>query len=189
MVFQANPPAHSQGHSQGHLQGHLQGPARGALFIYSAPTALVPHIEWAIGNVLGAPVSLEWSAQPVSPGALRTESKWQGAVGSASKIASAMRGWHYVRFEITEEASAENDGARFQGTPELGIHHSIMGVHGDVYVNEDRIRASVKRALKNGTSLEEELEQILGTPWDEELEPFRYAGDQSSIRWLKTGSS
>lgn len=170
-------------------QNRSQAPARGALFVYSAPTALIPHIEWAIGNVLGAPVSLEWRAQPISPGTLRAESPWHGTEGSASKIASAMRGWHYVRFEITEEATSTNDGARFQGTPSLGIHHSIMGVHGDIYVNEDRIRGSAKRAVKNGTSIEEELEQVLGALWDEELEPFRYSGDQSSIRWLKTGSS
>lgn len=166
-----------------------QAPARGVLFIYSAPTALIAHIEWAIGNVLGLPVHLEWSTQLISPGTLRAESEWLGPEGSASKIASAMRGWHYVRFEITEDATSSSDGARFQGTPSLGIHHSIMGVHGDIYVNEDRIRSCAKRALKNGTSLEEELEQVLGTPWDEELEPFRYSGDQSSIRWLKTGSS
>ncbi|MSY27523.1 MAG: DUF3145 family protein, partial [Actinobacteria bacterium] len=30
---------------------------------------------------------------------------------------------------------------------------------------------------------------VLGALWDEELEPFRYSGDQLSIRWLKTGSS
>lgn len=166
-----------------------QAPARGVLFIHSAPTALTSHIEWAVGNVLGLPVRLEWSTQPISPGTLRAEYEWHGPEGSASKIASAMRGWHYVRFEITEAATGVNDGARFQGTPSLGIHHSIIGVHGDIHVNEDRIRSSARRAVKNGTSLEDELEQVLGTPWDEELEPFRYAGDQSSIRWLKTGSS
>ncbi|MEV1173844.1 DUF3145 family protein, partial [Nonomuraea sp. NPDC049784] len=24
----------------------------------------------------------------------------------------------------------------------------------------------------------------LGRPWDEELEPFRYAGDGAPVRWL-----
>ncbi|WP_345146903.1 DUF3145 family protein, partial [Nonomuraea rubra] len=31
---------------------------------------------------------------------------------------------------------------------------------------------------------EEELDKMLGKPWDEELEPFRYAGDGAPVRWL-----
>ncbi|MHB1008995.1 MAG: DUF3145 family protein, partial [Propionibacteriaceae bacterium] len=26
--------------------------------------------------------------------------------------------------------------------------------------------------------------ELLGAPWDDELEPFRYAGDGAPVRWL-----
>jgi hypothetical protein len=36
-----------------------------------------------------------------------------------------------------------------------------------------------------GTSvLEKELAKLLGTAWDNELEPFRRAGDGAPVRWL-----
>ena len=28
------------------------------------------------------------------------------------------------------------------------------------------------------------LDELLGRPWDDELEPFRYAGDGAPVRWL-----
>ncbi len=35
-----------------------------------------------------------------------------------------------------------------------------------------------------GGSLEAELSLLLGEPWDDELEPFRRAGDGAPVRWL-----
>ena len=40
------------------------------------------------------------------------------------------------------------------------------------------------RAVMAGPALEQELERLLGTPWDNELEPFRRAGDGAPVRWL-----
>ena len=34
----------------------------GVLFVHSAPKALAPHVEWALGTALGSPVTLEWTA-------------------------------------------------------------------------------------------------------------------------------
>lgn len=34
------------------------------------------------------------------------------------------------------------------------------------------------------TDLEAELAKLLGKPWDDELEPFRYAGEGAPVRWL-----
>jgi len=31
---------------------------------------------------------------------------------------------------------------------------------------------------------EEMFAELLGTDWDAELEPFRYAGDGAPVRWL-----
>ena len=37
--------------------------------------------------------------------------------------------------------------------------------------------------------LTEEVERLLGRPWDDELEPFRYAGDGNFVRWLNNNIS
>jgi hypothetical protein len=32
--------------------------------------------------------------------------------------------------------------------------------------------------------LESEISRLLGKPWDDELEPFRHAGEGAPVRWL-----
>jgi len=157
---------------------------RGTLFIHSTPAALCPHLEWAIGEVLGEQVTFAWRAQSALAGAFRSDLDWQAPAGTAARMASALRGWHYVRFEVVEAPSQDCDGARYQCTPNLGIHHSIIGTNGDVHVNEDRLRAALDRSLRNGTSISDEIDAILGTAWDRELEIFRAAAEDSALRWM-----
>jgi hypothetical protein len=157
---------------------------RGVLYIHSAPRALCPHIEWAVAGVLGARVTLDWIRQPAAPGTWRAELSWQGEQGTASKLASALRGWHLLRFEVTEEPVSGFEGARYSSTPELGIFYAMTGVHGDVLIPEDRLRSVLAKARQGEVDLEAELEQLLGKPWDDELEPFRYAGEGAPVRWL-----
>jgi hypothetical protein len=52
--------------------------ARGVVYIHSAPRALCPHLEWAVGRALGRAVNFEWSEQPVLDGARRAEFYWEG---------------------------------------------------------------------------------------------------------------
>ena len=157
---------------------------RGVLFVHSAPRALCPHIEWAAGGVVGIRLSLEWIDQPASPGTLRTEFSWQGAQGTGARLASALRGWAHLRYEVTEEPSPGVDGGRWSHTPELGIFHAVTDVHGNVVVPEDRIRAALEAGREDPQGMAAELDLALGRAWDEELEPFRYAGDGAPVRWL-----
>jgi hypothetical protein len=158
---------------------------RGVVYVHATPTALCPHIEWAVGRVLGVQVSLEWTGQPAAPGTVRAELSWQGEPGAAASIASALRDWRLIRFEVTEEPSAGAEGERYSWTPDLGLFSATIGVHGDILVREDRLRSALARASSDpGVSVEEELAGLLGAPWDEELEPFRYAGDGAPVRWL-----
>src|SRR3954462_7503308 len=76
---------------------------RGVLYVHSASSALCPHIEWAVGGVLGVSVNFSWTPQPAQGGSYRAEYSWAGEVGSAAAVASALRGWNHLRFEITEE--------------------------------------------------------------------------------------
>jgi Protein of unknown function (DUF3145) len=158
--------------------------ARGVVFVHSALTAVCPHVEWAIAGILGSRVSLRWAAQPAAPGLLRAEMTWQGEPGTASRIASALRGWQLLRFEVTEEPSAGCDGVRFSCTPSLGIFAAVIGVHGDLLVPENRLRAALAAVGAGRAELAEELHRLLGKPWDDELEPFRRAGAGAPVRWL-----
>lgn len=157
---------------------------RGVLYVHSAPSALCPHVEWAVAGVLGAPVNLDWTPQPAQGGTYRAELSWVGAVGSAAQVVSALRGWEQLRFEITEEASAGTEGSRFSSTPDLGIFHAVTGVHGDILIPEDRLKAAVLKAALGDVDLESEIDRLLGRPWDDELETFRHAGDGAPVRWL-----
>jgi hypothetical protein len=157
---------------------------RGVVFVHSAPPALCPHVEWALGGVLDQQLSLEWTGQPAEPGTWRAELSWQDRAGTGARLASALRGWAKLRFEVTEEPSAGADGARWSHTPRLGIHHAVVGVHGDVLVGEDRLRSAVRTAGGDAQMLLAELDATLGRDWDDELEPFRYAGDGAPVRWL-----
>jgi hypothetical protein len=158
--------------------------SRGVVYVHSAPSALCPHVEWAIGGVLDQRVALQWTGQPADPGTWRAELSWQAAAGSGARLASALRGWEHLRFEVTEEPSAVADGARWSHSPSLGIHHAVVGIHGDVLVGEDRVRAAISAAGSDPAALAAELDRVLGRAWDDELEPFRYAGEGAPVRWL-----
>ena len=157
---------------------------RGILYVHSAPSALCPHIEWAVGGVLGVAVSLDWTPQPAQAGTYRAELSWAGSGGSAAAVASALRGWNQLRFEITEEPTSSSEGARYSYTPELGVFHAVTGLHGDIMIPEDRLKAAVVKAALGDTTVLKEIDKLLGKPWDDELETFRHAGDGAPVRWL-----
>ena len=157
---------------------------RGVLYVHSAPSAMCPHVEWAVAGVFGAPPRLDWAPQPAEVSTFRAEVPWQGPIGSAAQVASALKGWSRVRFEITEDPTAESEGARYSYTPELGIFHAVTGQHGDIMVPEDRLKAAVVKAALGETTLELGIDRLLGRAWDAELEPFRHAGDGAPVRWL-----
>ncbi|MGX2997404.1 DUF3145 domain-containing protein [Streptomyces sp. JNUCC 64] len=157
---------------------------RGVLYVHSAPRALCPHVEWAVAGVLGTRVNLDWIRQPAAPGTWRTEFSWKGETGAASQLASALRGWDLLRFEVTAEPCATAEGERYSSTPALGIFHAVTGIHGDILIPEDRLRAALARARRGETVLEDEIAKLLGKPWDDELEPFRHAGEGAPVRWL-----
>ncbi len=157
---------------------------RGVVFIHSTPTALCPHIVWALESALGQDVHLDWTEQPLGRSLRRTEFSWTGEPGTGAKLASVIRGWDNVRYDETEEASPGLDGSRWSHTPELGIHHTWISASGDVVVHENRLREVLLLAQGAGEAVEDMLDELLGNPWDAELEPFRHAGEGAPVRWL-----
>jgi hypothetical protein len=157
---------------------------RGVVFVHSTPRALTAHIEWAIGGLLGTPVNLDWIEQPVAPGTVRSEMSWVGAPDLSAKMASTLRSFPNLRFEITEEPSVGFDGQRFVSTPSLGIWRSPMGVFGESFISDEKLRNAIMVAASQNKSLVDAVDEVMGGPWDRELEPFRYAGDGVPVRWL-----
>lgn len=157
---------------------------RGIVQIHSAPAALRPHIEWALGRVLGSPVELSWTDQPAQPRTLRTEHSWHAPVGTGAQLASALRGCERARFEVTEDAVAGGEGTRWAYTPRLGTWTATIGPHGDTMVHEDRLRQAILADALGRRPLIETVAELLGAAWDEELESFRQAAEGAPVRWL-----
>ena len=58
-----------------------------------------------------------------------------------------------------------------------------MGAAGDIQLGEDRIRA-IMAAARAPEALAHALDKAMGTAWDGELEPYRYAGDGAPVTLL-----
>lgn len=158
--------------------------ARGVLFVHSSPRALCPHIEWSAGRALGEAVYFSWLEQPALPGSHRAEYYWEGPPGTGAALASALRGWEQLRFEVTEDVGEGSDGGRWQYTPKLGIFFAQTDMAGNIVVPENRIRSAMAAAGANVIELHRQLRLALGQSWDDELEPFRQASDLNAVVWL-----
>jgi hypothetical protein len=86
-------------------------------------------------------------------------------------------------FEVTENATADTDGERLAYVPGRGFHRSAMSAVGDVVVGEERLRGLLARA-RTAEDYEHGLEELLGTAWDAELEPYRLGGDGAPVTLL-----
>ncbi len=127
---------------------------------------------------------MPWVGQPAAPGSVRASLTWNGQPGTAGAITSALAGWNRLRFEVTEDATPGCDGVRYCYTPDLGTFTAVTGANGDILIPEGRLRAVLTLAAAESSPLETHLTRLLGTPWDDELEPFRRAADGAPVRWL-----
>jgi hypothetical protein len=143
---------------------------RGFLTIHSAPSALRHHIDWAIQGVLGNWIKLSWNPQPLLAGTFRTQLEFRSSQGAAAKIASVLRSWHYLNFEVIE--GSETGGDLFRFTPELGIHRAVVDQSGAVLVNENQITSLLASAFDE-ESIREGIAELMGNSWESELERFR----------------
>lgn len=153
----------------------------GVLYVHSAPSALCPHVEWAVGAVVGVPVNLGWVPQPVERASYRAELEFTAPAGTAAALASKLKRLDRIRFEVTQDGA---EGVRYSYTPTLGIFHALTARNGDIVIPEDRIKKAFVVEALGGKSLHDGINELLGTAWDDELEAFRHAGDGAPVRWL-----
>lgn len=163
--------------------------ASGMLFIHSAPTALRSHIEWLATAAVGMPSPMQWDRQPVEPGSWCCEVAWQGSQQQAAGLVSTLAGWGRLRFELTVDAGAEGFdglGHRWSVTPSLGVFSATTSAAGDVLVDENRLRLAMLVARREGTDLQADLADLLGEPWDVELEAYRARDPELDVSWLSS---
>ncbi|MGB1101672.1 MAG: DUF3145 family protein, partial [Pontimonas sp.] len=86
--------------------------------------------------------------------------------------------------EVIEEPSPGHDGGRWMHTPDLGVFFAHTDSVGNLVVSEDRIRYALDVADGDAQEITRELRIALGGAWDDELEPFRHAGDNRPVVWL-----
>jgi hypothetical protein len=157
--------------------------AHGVVFLHCCPSAIAPHVEWALAGVLGRPARLEWTSQPAAPMHLRAEAAWTGAIGTGARLAASLRAWPMLVFEITEDATSASDGERLAYVPGRGFHRSMTAANGDVVVGEERLRGLLTRA-RTVADYEHGVAELLGTAWDAELEPYRMGGAGAPVTLL-----
>jgi len=156
---------------------------RGVVYVHSAPPAICPHVEWALSDVLGSRVSLAWTEQPASPGQLRASVSWSGQPGTGGRLASALRKWQMLRYEVTEEPSPGADGERICYLPGRGFWRAAISASGDAMLGESQLMDLMGRA-DGLDDLISRISSALGTEVDAELEPYRRAGEGTAVTWL-----
>ncbi|WP_322755654.1 DUF3145 domain-containing protein [Frankia sp. Cas3] len=166
----------------------VSGPAAfkvpGMLAVLACPPPLCPHLEFAVSAVLSSPVSLTWSEQPRSAGALYAGLEWRAPCGTAGRLAGQLRRLGQVCFDVVEAPSPGCDPERYSHTPELGLHRASIAANGDIVVGEAALRALIERGEGRET-LARGLHRLLGTAWDEALEPLRQAAHGAPVTWLR----
>lgn len=156
---------------------------RGVVFVHCCPSAIAPHVEWALAGVLGRPVRMQWSSQPAAPTHLRAEATWSGNVGTGARLAASLRAWPMLVFEVAEQGTPVSDGERLAYVPGRGFHRSMVSANGDVVVGEERLQGLLARAA-SADDFAHGVAELLGSAWDAELEPYRMGGDGAPVTLL-----
>ena len=159
--------------------------ATGVLVVHSAPRALSSHVEWAVNAIVGVPLRYRWKQSPLVEDAVRVDVYWDAPIGSAATIASTLRGWKELRFEITEDAGPGALGVRIAHTPALGLSSVSIDAGGNIVVTEHQIESILQSAGGDLTTVRDGFDRALSGAWERDLEPFRAARYDSSVRLLR----
>jgi hypothetical protein len=155
--------------------------AQGMVFVHSAPRALLPHLEWTMGRILGGPISPRWL--PIAAAQFRTEFHWRGDDYSGADLTAELMGWKSLRFEVT------TGSYRWSFTPTLGLFQANTDDAGNILINEFQVKHALASTGSNAIELQRQMRSLLGQPWDEELEVFRKYGAEAPIIWLNSAAN
>ena len=164
--------------------------ARGVLFVHSSPRALCPHVEWAAGARARRRRELRLGRAARAPRhSCAPSSTGRASAGSGAKLASALRGWEQLRFEVSEDPSPAPtvpDGCTRPISASSSPRPTPPATR-----SSPRIASAMRWRSPGHDALElhRELRLALGQAWDDELEPFRHASDfarsSGCTRWAE----
>lgn len=160
----------------------LAEPTRGWVFIHACRRAFATHVENALhvslvefGGLARLP-ALQWHEQPVLPRHWRVDVPWHGTSLTLEALRRTLHTFPEIHYEVTWEPTELSDGGRMLATPELGTWVGLMDRAGNTLVNEVQLRRAMHLPAHR---MRAEIEQLLGQPWDDALEPMRRSGDRS----------
>ena len=157
---------------------------KGELRIHSCPKIICKPIEWALSELFRTNITLSWLEQPIAPTTFSTEIKWTGQFGLCSRLVSTLSHWPKIRLEALQENYKDYPAERYALTPNLGIFRAEINSLGETIITENRLKAALERCRLENEPFEVELAFLLGTPWDEDLEPFRKSYVNSNLKWI-----
>jgi hypothetical protein len=161
---------------------------RGELRIYSCAKHLCQPIEWALSEIFKEKIQLDWDLQAIAPGAYSTNIIWQGPASLGSRIVSVFSKWPKIRLEVFQNIVGASSSERYSLSPNLGIFRAEVNSVGETVIAESRLKSALERSKVEDEPFEVELAFLLGTPWDEDLEPFRRSHKNPIVKWIsKTG--
>ena len=161
---------------------------KGELRLHSCPRYLAKPVEWALVELFKSNLNLIWQDQKIAPMTISTELKWIGPIGLGSRIVSILSKWPKIRLEVFQERHNEHLAERYALSPNLGIYRAELNAVGETIITESKLKAALDRSRMENEPFEVELAFLLGTPWDEDLEPFRRIVEDDKLKWIsKTG--
>lgn len=161
---------------------------RAELKILSCPKIFCKPIEWALSEIFKTKILLSWEEQQIAPSTMSTEIKWIGPFGLCSRLVSSLSKWPKIRLEAFQESYKDNPAERYALSPNLGIFRADINALGETIITESRLKAALERSRLEEEPFEVEFSFLVGKPWDEDLEPFRKANQNKTLKWIsKTG--
>lgn len=157
---------------------------KASLRIYACPKVLCSPTEWELSKIFQQKMNLNWTSQPLLSNYFYSEMCWSNKLDYAPRIVSSLASWSKLRFEVIQLPSKDNLGQRFSVTPDLGIFRADINSFGETLLTETRILTALTRTIQENTSVEQELDFMLGKPWDIDLEPFRNYQLDSNVKWM-----
>jgi Protein of unknown function (DUF3145) len=158
----------------------------GLVTAHAVPRSLLSRFATSIATLVGGVPEIYWT--PLRCHALRTlqvghtkqdqlfscRLEFNPSEVQLAELASELSGLRLLWFEASVPTTAHSLGERYCYTPTLGLFHSQLDQAGNQLFGENQILAAIKLAstLESG-DLRSKLTDLLGVPWDAELEPLR----------------
>ena len=155
----------------------------GYLYIHAAPISVVSHLQWSVEAIITPAAPWSWRAQPLVPKSEQTQLPFRTTIDNLPRLVSALFEFPNLFAEVIREPISAGLGERWMITPNLGLKRIDTNEFGDAVVDENQLRAAMQQDL----DIVAQLNWLIGTSWDAELEPLRIPTNCGNARLLAAG--